>query len=163
MSAAKKPEPTPADPAVAPDETVNTEQADLAAARERETQDGKGTDPVPPSDFKSFATEGVEVDENFRNIASEVLAGRFGVNELEVRQAINESTDYTPTEVFTEANRRLGSGAPSALPKPSIRDIASAVIRGEWGSDDRTIKQRLEGAGHTVKTVYAEVKKQLGG
>jgi len=37
------------------------EEAEVRAALARDTQDGPGDAPVPPADFVSFATEGVEV------------------------------------------------------------------------------------------------------
>lgn len=43
---------------------VHHDETDVPAALERETQDGKGDDEVPPSDFVAFATEGVENEEN---------------------------------------------------------------------------------------------------
>lgn len=38
----------------------NFDEQDVAAALERVTQDGYGTDVIPESDFEGFATEGVE-------------------------------------------------------------------------------------------------------
>lgn len=55
---------TPAQPVeVSPEEQVHYDDTDVPAALERETQDGKGDDQVPEADFQSFATEGVENEE----------------------------------------------------------------------------------------------------
>ena len=43
----------------APDPEL-TELEDIEALLSRETADGKGEDDVPPADFESYATEGVE-------------------------------------------------------------------------------------------------------
>lgn len=139
------------------------EQDEIDAVLARTTHDGKGEDPVPPADFASFATKGVEnvSDEELNEIATRILAGRLGSDEQTVRQELSNG-DYNPSTIFAEVNRRISEGAPSALPKPSTRDVARQVILGEWGGEDREIKRRLEGAGHVVKNVYDEVKKQLG-
>lgn len=57
---APEPTPAPSEPLeVAPaDPTHDT--TDVKFALQRETHDGKGDDEVPPADFQSFATEGVE-------------------------------------------------------------------------------------------------------
>ena len=66
------PEPTPIGDAAqaaaqaateAPD-TADSVKVDIKRALERETQDGKGDEDPGPSDFVSFATEGVEVEES---------------------------------------------------------------------------------------------------
>lgn len=41
-------------------DTEMQELEDIEALLNRETADGKGDDEVPPADFESFATEGVE-------------------------------------------------------------------------------------------------------
>lgn len=41
-------------------DTEMQELEDIEALLSRETADGKGDDEVPPADFESFATEGVE-------------------------------------------------------------------------------------------------------
>jgi hypothetical protein len=146
------------------DNPEHHDDTDVDAILDRETHDGKGDSPVPPADFASFAAKGVEnipADELDR-IASGIISGQFGSDEHVIREEL-EFADFNPSTVFAEVNRRISEGAPSALPKPSVRDLATQVIRGEWGGEDREIKRRLEGAGHTVKTVYAEVEKQLGG
>lgn len=47
-----------------PEQIPNHDEEDVAAALARETHDGPGDlDNLPESDFESFATEGVEQDE----------------------------------------------------------------------------------------------------
>lgn len=45
-------------------ETARSFKVDVDRALERETQDGKGDEDPGPSDFVSFATEGVEKEED---------------------------------------------------------------------------------------------------
>ena len=50
-------------PTGAPPRTAKAYKSDVQRALERETQDGKGDEDPGPSDFISFATEGVEKEE----------------------------------------------------------------------------------------------------
>jgi hypothetical protein len=149
-------------PDVQVDETVDPEQ-EVTDALKRKTQDGKGPDSVPPSDFESYATEGVdkpEHDDHVREVASEVLAGKWGATEEEVRKNLRDQ-DYNPGTIFTEVNRRLSAGAPSTLPKPDPDRVALQVLAGEWGMNEKLIKQRLHGAGHLVREVEQHMKNRI--
>lgn len=144
-----------------PLDSPNNDDTDVAAALQRETQDGKGPDPVPESDFDSFATEGVESDDLLpaEEVASQVLAGKWGASEVKRRRLA--AAGYDPSEIARIVNRRLASGAASAFPT-DLREDATAVIRGEWGSDEDEIKRNLDHAGKNPKLVWEERSKQLG-
>lgn len=171
-SDAKGVEPTPAPEVPEPSKPVANapvipEQAppahddtDVEAALQRSTQDGKGEDDVPPPDFDSFATSGVEKgeDKSVEVLANEVLQGRWGDGRI-VRQRLKDA-GHDASAVQTEVNSRLASGAPSAY-SVDIREVAAQVIRGEWGADAR-VEKNLERAGYNVKDVTREVDKQLG-
>jgi hypothetical protein len=167
-------DPVDASPAVPADSHLNVEknfnfhevephdEEDVAAALQRETQDGKGDDEVPESDFDSFATDGVQKGElSDDEIAVQVLRGDWGSGE-EMRKNLT-SKGYNPTAVQTIVNHRIASGAPSAY-KLTDREIATSVIRGEWGPSPEEASRRLEAAyGPRRKAIEIEVTKQLGG
>lgn len=116
------PEPTQA-PTV--EETQPTENAtasgandeeDVKALLARRTFDGKGDAAVPPSNFKSFATEGVEKKplKSVEDVAQEVLHGNWGPNAATVSERLH-AAGYDVLEVEKEYNKRKAAGAPSAL------------------------------------------------
>jgi Cpl-7 lysozyme-like protein/N-acetylmuramoyl-L-alanine amidase-like protein len=90
-------------------------------------------------------------------LAQEVLNGEWGNGED--RKARLQSKGYNYDAVQAEVNRRLGGGAPAAH-RPSVTEIARAVIRGEWGNNPQR-RQRLEGAGYNYAAVQAEVNRLL--
>lgn len=137
------------------------DETDVEAALQRSTKDGKGEGEVPPPDFDSFATAGVEKGENktVEVLANEVLQGRWGDGRL-VRQRLRDA-GHDASAVQTEVNRRLSDGAPSAY-TVDTREVAAQVIRGEWG-DESVQQSNLERAGYNWREVNAEVYKQLGG
>lgn len=92
-------------------------------------------------------------------LADEVLMGQWG-NDPQRRQSL-QAAGYDADAVQAEVNRRLGGGAPSAGPAPSLRQIAADVIRGNWGNGDER-RQRLTAAGYNYDQVQAEVNRQLG-
>lgn len=147
-----------ADPSASPTEHDAT---DVEAALQRETQDGKGPDPVPESDFDSFATDGVEQDDLLpeEEVATQVLAGKWGADEVKRRRLA--AAGYDPSSIARIVNRRLASGAANAFPT-DLRADATAVIRGEWGSGEDEIKRNLDHAGKNPKLVWEERNKQLG-
>jgi hypothetical protein len=152
----------PADPA----EVNNSDQLtqdDTATVLARDTQTGKGVDPIPESDFVSFATEGVEDDGSealFEQTVEEVLAGKWG-NAQDRRLALRDA-GHNVTDVQLEVNRRLAAGTPSGAPRDSTVDIARQVIWGEWGVSEDEVRRNLEGAGLVPSVIEAEVRKQLG-
>lgn len=95
----------------------NHDETDVAAARQRTTQDGKGPDPVPETDFDSFATAGVEKSNDrlsVQDVASEVLGGRWGANFAVAQQNL-ANAGYDVDDVWEEVQRRKAGGAPSAF------------------------------------------------
>ena len=107
----KTPEPTES---ATPAQTHDEE--DVKALLSRRTFDGKGEAAVPPSNFKGFATEGVEKTElkPIEDVAQEVLNGSWGPNATVVSQRLHDA-GYDVLEVEKEYNRRKAAGAPSAL------------------------------------------------
>lgn len=143
----------------APEVVVTHDEKDVEALLDRDTQDGKGDDEVPESDFESYATEGVEKTKTVPEVASEILQGKWG--RYGERRQLLKDAGYDPVQVESFVNIRLSSGAPSAH-HPSLTEVAAQVLRGEWGSD-REQRLRLEGAGHLHKYVMEEVARQQGG
>lgn len=129
----------------------------------RDTFDGKGDDEVPPADFESFATEGVEDDGSalrFRETVESVLAGEFG--DFQERRLALKDAGHDVSKIMLEVNRRLASGSPSAHAKADVKTAASQVIWGEWGTDEAEINRNLTAVGYVVHEVEAEALKQLG-
>jgi hypothetical protein len=64
--------------------------------------------------------------------------------------------------VQAEVNRiLLGTGGTTTAPKKSIDQLATEVIRGEWGNgSDR--RYRLTQAGYDYNAVQAEVNRRYG-
>lgn len=94
----------------------NHDETDVAAALERKTQDGKGDDPVPPADFQSFSTEGVEKTDllSVEDVTSQVLAGQWGPTAAIAAERL-EAAGYDMAAVSREFARRKEAGAPSAF------------------------------------------------
>jgi len=95
----------------------NHDEIDVAAALARKTQDGKGEQEVPESDFQSFATEGVEDTKNLlsiQQVTEQVLAGTWGPNVNVAGQRLQEA-GYDVKAVAEEFARRKAAGAPSAF------------------------------------------------
>lgn len=143
----------------APAEVVTHDEEDVRAALARDTQDGKGDEPAPESDFESYATKGVEKTLSVQEVASEILQGKWG-SYAERRKRLQNS-GYDPVQVESEVNLRMSSGAPYAY-RSSVTEVATQVIRGEWGSE-REQRLRLEGAGHLHRYVMDEVTRLQGG
>lgn len=141
------------------------DKTDVESALQRTTQDGPGEGEAPPSDFDSFATSGVEVDDETdtgfsdEDIADQVLRGKWGAGD-EKREKL-QAHGYDPIAIAKIVNRRLTGGAPNVFPT-SVRDDAIAVIRGEWGDEETEIKGNLARAGKNVDEVWAERTRQLG-
>jgi hypothetical protein len=90
-------------------------------------------------------------------IASEVLAGNWGNGDDRRNRLQNAGYDFNAVQA--EVNRRMGAGAPVAH-RPSLFEVAQAVIRGEWGNGaDR--QGRLQRAGFNYRQVQDEVNRQL--
>lgn len=96
------------DAAVPPTEAVDPLQ--------KETQDGPGSDPVPPADFDSFATAGVEKKEllSIKDVVHEMLGGRWGSSAAQAMGRLRDA-GYDTDAVWAEFQRRKAGGAPSAF------------------------------------------------
>lgn len=130
------------------------EDAEIQAALARKTQDGKGDDPVPPADFQSFATEGVEKGSlTLAEISQQVLDSKWGWDW----RPMVEAAGYDASEIQTEVNRRIATGAPSGLPKLGEETVAKQVLAGEWGDTEVQVRTRLDGAGHIYRNIALEV------
>lgn len=108
--------PEPAQPTETAPPKTNHDEEDVKSALARHTFDGKGANAVPPSDFKGFATEGVEKKplKSVEEVTQEVLNGNWGMDVGEVARKLDEA-GYNVDEVEKEFNRRKKSGAPSAF------------------------------------------------
>lgn len=97
-------------------ETTSPHQdnTDVEAALARKTQDGKGEDEVPPADFDSFATEGVE--SNVDELANQVLRGVWGYNRREALRKLREA-GHDSDAVDDKLQELLDRGAPTSLVK----------------------------------------------
>jgi hypothetical protein len=93
----------------------NFDDQDVQAALARETHDGKGGHDVPESNFRSFATEGVEKPVKLLPldiVAGQVRMGKWG--EPKVRASRLSAAGYDVTAVEAEVLRQISRGAPSA-------------------------------------------------
>jgi hypothetical protein len=100
-------------PASAP---KHSDETDVEGALARKTQDGPGTDPLPKSDFHSFATAGVEKGDllSVEDVTREVLAGRWGVTTADAMNKLEEA-GYDVDAVWAQFQKRKAGGAPSAF------------------------------------------------
>jgi len=96
-----------------------TEAADVKALLSRHTFDGKGENAVPPENFRSFSTEGVEKGalKDPDVIAQEVLHGNWGPNaDVVVERLTAAGYDQDRIDAIErEFNNRKLRGAPSAF------------------------------------------------
>lgn len=134
-----------------------SDDTDVQPAIDSETQDGKGDDPVPESDFSSYATAGVEQElAPLPVVVSQVLNGEWG--NYEVLRDRLEAAGYNSTSVLTLVNDRLVRGAPSAY-RPNALQLADQVARGEWGGE-KGLRQRIEKAGFTYIDVLTQIRRR---
>lgn len=96
---------------------------------------------------------------SIQELADEVLRGVWG-NDPQ-RRALLLGAGHDANAVQAEVNRRLSGGAPSAGPRPGVREVAADVIRGNWGNGADRV-HRLTQAGYNAAEVQAEVNRQLG-
>lgn len=134
-----------------PTETTSShDDTDVEAALARRTQDGKGEASVPPSDFESFATEGVHAeDKSVDEVANEVLRGSWGDYNV-VRGRLSDA-GHDSSAVLAKVNQRLSNGAPSAY-RASTLQVVAGIGLGEWG-DLKGLESRLLGAGYKAVDV----------
>lgn len=142
----------------APEVASSNDETDVPAAIDMETHDGPGDEPPPPSDFQSFATEGVHhEDKHVGELASEVLQGRWGDFAIARERLINAGHDAA--SIFTKVNERLMRGAPSAH-RATVDQVVDQVQRGEWGDNQNALESRLLGAGYKAVDV-ADILRKL--
>lgn len=99
-----------------PEVVPSHDETDVKAALKRTTQDGPGPDPVPETDFDSFATPGVEKTDllSVEDVTREVLGGRWGPDFAIASERL-ELAGYDVDSVWAEFQRRKAGGAPSAF------------------------------------------------
>lgn len=133
-----------------------SDETDVQPAKDMETGDGKGKDPVPPSDFDSFATEGVHAeDKTVDELADEVLRGSWG--DHSVARGRLDDAGHNSSEVLKRVNERLVGGAPAAYRASAIQ-LVEQVRRGEWGKKEG-LHRRLTSAGIDFTTANDVVTK----
>lgn len=135
----------------APEVAPPNDETDVQAAVDSTTQDGPGDDPVPPSDFQSFATEGVHhEDKQIGELAGEVLQGLWG--DYSVSRDRLDNAGHDASAVLAKVNERLMRGSPSAY-RATIEQVVDQIGRGEWGDNEKALEARLLGAGYKASDV----------
>ncbi len=103
-------------------------------------------------DYASKATEKAP-EKSIDEIATEVLAGRWG-NNPERKQRL-EAAGYNYEAVQAAVNQKAKSGASA---KKSVSAVAQEVLAGKWGNNPAR-KKALEAAGYDYNAVQAEVNR----
>lgn len=103
-------------------------------------------------DYTSKATEKA-AEKSIDEIATEVLAGRWG-NNPERKQKL-EAAGYNYEAVQTAVNQKAKSGASA---KKSVSAVAKEVLAGKWGNNP-VRKKALEAAGYDYNAVQTEVNR----
>lgn len=102
--------------------------------------------------YASKATEKAP-EKSIDEIATEVLAGRWG-NNPERKQRL-EAAGYNYEAVQAVVNQKAKSGASA---KKSVSAVAQEVLAGKWGNNPAR-KKALEAAGYDYNAVQAEVNR----
>ena len=102
--------------------------------------------------YASKATEKAP-EKSIDEIATEVLAGRWG-NNPERKQRL-EAAGYNYEAVQAAVNQKAKSGASA---KKSVAAVAQEVLAGKWGNNPAR-KKALEAAGYDYNAVQAEVNR----
>lgn len=102
--------------------------------------------------YASKATEKAP-EKSIDEIATEVLAGRWG-NNPERKQKL-EAAGYNYESVQAAVNQKAKSGASA---KKSVSAVAQEVLAGKWGNNPAR-KKALEAAGYDYSAVQAEVNR----
>lgn len=90
-------------------------------------------------------------------IANEVIAGKWGNGPA--RTNALKKAGYDPVSIQKEVNRLLTPKG-ETKPKLTISQVASQVLRGEWG-DGAERKSRLTKAGFNYEAVQREVNRRV--
>lgn len=102
--------------------------------------------------YASKATEKAP-EKSIDEIATEVLAGRWG-NNPERKQRL-EAASYNYEAVQAAVNQKAKGGASA---KKSVAAVAQEVLAGKWGNNPAR-KKALEAAGYNYNAVQAEVNR----
>lgn len=107
--------------------------------------------PPPESTSPPSSTQ-----KTLEKIASEVWAGAWGNGEDRKRRLTAAGYDYEAVQALVEK----GVPRPGHNTNKSISQLATEVIRGDWGNgDDR--RRRLTAAGYDYEAVRREVNRRL--
>ncbi|QNN99480.1 endolysin [Streptomyces phage TieDye] len=98
------------------------------------------------------------VKKTVSQIANEIIEGRGGWGNGSDRVNRLKKAGYNPTQVQAEVNRLLTPKG-ETKPKLTISQVATQVIRGDWGNGSER-KSRLTKAGYNYAAVQAEVNRR---
>ncbi|QEQ93784.1 endolysin [Streptomyces phage CherryBlossom] len=98
------------------------------------------------------------VKKTVSQIANEIIEGRGGWGNGSDRVNRLKKAGYNPTQVQAEVNRLLTPKG-ETKPKLTISQVATQVIRGDWGNGAER-KSRLTKAGYNYAAVQAEVNRR---
>lgn len=113
--------------------------------------DGNSSTPSAPTPSSKKSNE---------EIASEVIAGKWGNGETRKIALQNAGYDYSSIQAVVNA-KLSGKSTPVTPTKKSIDEIAKEVINGQWGNgQDRFNK--LTSAGYDANAVQNKVNEMLG-
>lgn len=94
-------------------------------------------------------------------LAAEVIAGKWGVGVERKERLTAAGFDYDAVQAVVNA-KLFGESTPAPAPaKKTVDELATEVIRGEWGSGFER-KARLTAAGYDYDAVQARVNERLG-
>jgi hypothetical protein len=91
-------------------------------------------------------------------IANEIIGGKGNWGNGSDRVSALKKAGYDPADVQKEVNRLMTPKGESK-PKLSISQVATQVLRGEWGNGDER-KRKLTRAGYNYAAVQAEVNRR---
>ncbi|UOW93154.1 endolysin [Streptomyces phage TonyStarch] len=98
------------------------------------------------------------VKKSVSQVANEIIEGRGGWGNGSDRVNRLKKAGYNPTQVQAEVNRLLTPKG-ETKPKLTISQVATQVIRGDWGNGAER-KSRLTKAGYNYAAVQAEVNRR---
>jgi CW_7 repeat len=126
---------------------------------------GNGDDRVNRLRAAGYNYDAVQVEVNrlvnpptksVSQLANEVIAQKWGNGSERVERL--KAAGYDPVAVQAEVNRVLTPKG-STKPKLTIAQVATQVLRGEWGNGSERV-ERLTKAGYNAKAVQAEVNRR---
>lgn len=93
-------------------------------------------------------------------VAQEVINGSWGNGDDRKRRLKAAGYDYNAVQNAVNAKLSGGSHTQPVAKRPSLDDVARAVIRGDYGNGDER-RRRLEAAGFNYNAVQARVNQML--